>query len=181
MSIENDIKRLAKKLNKISTVEVPRAAARALNRSATTVRKLTVQDVSRGLKLPAKEIRKRAFFSRANAKKQRAKITAYARDVSVISLLRGPTIDRFMGTGTNRKGVRARGRQFDAAFINQYRGRAQVFRRLSNKSHPIEVVKIPINNPLARSLKLRSRRVMQTDFRRIFKNELQFRLKKYAH
>lgn len=182
-SIEKQIKRLARKLNNIAKRETPKAAASALNKTARLARTPTVKEVAKDTKVAAKHIRKRAYISRATPKKQRARIYGYARPVKAVMLLKRNEINKSeLWRGTNQRGVRVAGRQFNGAFVSVHRksGNIQVFRRKTSRRMPLEVISIPISETFNDRLKANTRKKMKTDFRRILQSELKFRLNKYS-
>ncbi|VUD48442.1 hypothetical protein TDB9533_01234 [Thalassocella blandensis] len=179
--IERQIKRYQKKLNKIAGVETPRATASALNKTARSVIPKVVRYVSQETKVPQKFIRKKTFVSRATSRKQRAKIYGYAQAIPVVSLLKTKQLLKGARRGTNKRGVRVAGRQYDGAFINVLRksGRFQVLKRLGKGRYPLEVIKIPIEKEYERALEFFSRQKMRDDFPLLLKRDLQYRYRKY--
>lgn len=174
------IRRLERKLQRYRTVEVARASSSAINRVTKMVRTEVVRKVSKGEKLPAKAVRRKTFIKRSTAKSQRATFTAYTTDVSVAGLMRPSTLKSKAGRGTSRKGVRAAGRTFPGAFINPgANGRLMVYQRKGKARHPIQVVKISIREPVRRAVPSISQRLMRTDYRRLYANDLKFRVSKY--
>lgn|GEM_PF-6363159 len=179
MSVDKSLQSLARKLNRYSKYDAPRAAARSLNTCARRVTTQTVRSVSRATKVQGKHIRSRMFTDRATPKKQMAKVSIKPRDISAVKLLSPAKIERHLGQGTNRRGVRVAGQQFGGAFINKVKGRANVFIRRSGSRYPLDVVKIPIKNESKIAINRFSLRVMRQDFPGLLKKDLQFRLKKY--
>jgi len=180
--LSKQIKRRAKKLNAIAKKEVPRAAAKALNDTIKIVRTKVVRGVAKRTKIQSKHIRKKVFISRATARKQISKLYAYAQPVSAVSLMRSATLLKNVRRGTNRRGVRVAGRQFNRAFINVHRasGRFQVYRREGLSRLPLEVVKIPLQREAEREMKAHSAKAMQTVLRKKLLHELRYRTKKYT-
>ena len=181
-SLDQQIRLLQKKLNKVSDIEVPRANAKALNNSARRIQTRVVIGVSKQEKIKQKHIRKRVFIKRATARKQIARFRVYRRDMTAFSLLNKNVAIKHAPRGTNRRGVRAAGRQFDHAFINRIRRnqRYQVFRRLGKPRMPIEVITISIAKTVDSVTARVSHRVMKNDYQGLVKHELQFRLKKFS-
>ncbi len=181
-SLEQQIKQRAKKLNQISKHEAPRASAAALNKTSRMIVPRVIRKVSTEKKVPQKILRKRTFVSRATPRKQRAKIYGYAQAVAAVSLLKTTQLLKHARRGTNRRGVRVAGQQYDGAFINVLRksGRFQVLRRTTDGRYPLEVIKIPIEDSYERALSTISQQKMKTEFRRLLMHELDYRLNKYG-
>lgn len=178
--LDRQIKSYIRKLRKIDQIEVPRANASALNKVGGLSRTRTVKGVSKQTRVPAKEVRKRTYFSRANAKKQRALLKVYSKPVPASRLLTKGQIANKLGTGTNKKGVRAKGYMWRGAFIQKgNNGNVHVFQRKGSARLPIERVDIDINKPVQRITPVVVRRVMKSDYRRLLLHDLDFRLKKY--
>ena len=176
------IMRRAKKLRAIASIEVPRAAAKALNDTIKIVRTQVVRGVAKKAKIPNKHIRKKVFISRATARNQRSKLHAYAQPVSAVSVMRSATLIKNVRRGTNRRGVRVAGRQFNRAFINVHgaSGRFQVYRRKGAEKYPLEVIKIPIQQAAEAEIKKYGGKAMQKNLRKKLLHELRFRTKKYT-
>lgn len=183
MTLDRDLARLGRKLRRTSKVELPRANSRALNDSTNRVRTRTVRGISRETGLKSKTIRKRFYIRRASPKKQKARITVYTRDVSAISQFTPARLKKLQdGKGTNRRGVRVAGRQEDGAFVaTGNAGNRQVFRRRTARRLPLESIKYPIQKEATRITRRVAVRVMKTQYPKILKRELVFRLNKVAN
>lgn len=178
--LDRQIKSYIRKLGKISRIEVPRANASALNKAGGLVKTRTVRGVSKATKVPLKEVRKRTYFSRANAKKQRALLKVYAKPVPASRLLTKGQIANKLGTGTNNQGVRAKGYMWQGAFIQKgANGNVHVFKRKGAARLPLERIDIDIDKAVQRITPVVARRVMKSDYRRLLQHELNFRLQKY--
>ncbi|WP_086932200.1 phage tail protein [Agarilytica rhodophyticola] len=178
--LQRDIDARTRRLNQLARNQVPRAMSSALNKSVKRLQTQVVRSVSKSKKLPAKVVRKKTFISRATPRKTRARLYSYPRKVAVISLLKTATILKNVRRGTNRKGVRAAGRQFDGAFINVHRksGKFQVFKREGKKRYPIDVVGIEIKDRFSRAQDILSKRIMKRDYPRLLSQELNFRIER---
>lgn len=176
--LNTQIKRYIRKLKKISNVEVPRANAKALNTVARRVNSEAVKAVSRDVGIPQKHIRNRTYVARATAKKQRAKFIGYGRPVPAADLLTEKQIAKSIGTGTNKRGVKARGYVWKSAFVQRARGRPQVFQRAGKGRYPIHAVRIEISGEMELFTPQIAKRVMRRDYRKLLNHELEFRLKK---
>ena len=177
--LDRQIKSLIKKLRKVAPIEVARANAKALNTVTRSTRSRVVAGVAKQTRVKQKDLRRRAHATRATAKKQSAKLTSYVRPVPAVKLLTKNQIERRLGTGTNRRGVRARGYDWPGAFIQPgARQNVQVFRRKGSSRYPIDVVDVPVEKPFERGMKTVPKRVMKARYRQVLQHELGFRLKK---
>lgn len=175
--IEVQVARLSKKLLAISAKDVPASTSSALTKTARKVKTRVVRGVAKSEKLPNKVISKKVFTRPSTVRTQKSRITIYQKDVSVVSLLSRATISKKMGTGTNRRGVTVRGRNFPGAFINPGSGgKVQVFSRLGRKRKPLRAEKITISDSINRIAPVVTRRVYQKEFLPEVKRELKFRL-----
>lgn len=178
--LDRRIASYAKKLNKIKSIEVPRANASALNKVAKTIRARSVKGLNKETRIPQKLLRKRVFLGKATAKKQTAEIKNYVKPVPASALLTKNQIATKLGTGTNRRGVKAKGYEWRGAFIQPGKNEnIQVFKRRSNKRLPVEAIKVPIDSQAQIIVPKVARRAMKSNYRRILENDLRFRLRKY--
>jgi hypothetical protein len=178
-SLDKQIARHAKKLRKIARIEVPRANARALNTVAKRTESRSARGISKETRIPQKTIRNRIAIAKATARKQYARIKHYVRPISAVQLLTKSQIQNKLGTGTNRKGVRAKGYQFAGAFIQKGAGgNIHVFQRKGSARLPIEVVNIPIDKQARRIVETVSRRVMKNDYPQLLASDLQARYRR---
>lgn len=177
------IKSLEKKLKAIAEKEIPRAAVSALNKvtkpAATEVGKVVAAEQN----LPASIVRKQVVFNKATFNRRAAFIRSFTRGINVARLISPGTIAKRMATGTNKKGVTARGRTFAGAFINRVRRNQNVFvfeRRNKSQRMPIDVLRIPIDEALlTHQLPIASYRFKQ-NFEKVYLHELRYRLSKYG-
>lgn len=179
-SLEKQIKKLEGKLKKISKIEIPRAGSSAINKTLAKAKTRVIRGVSKSLKLPQKPIRKRVFVGRSSVKTQKGRLAHYRSAVPVVSLLTPGQIAKAPPRGTNRKGVKAAGRQFDGAFVNRVKNGFQVMQRKGQARYPITVLKIPIQKVVDDVTPKVVARVAKSEMPRIYKQDLKFRLQKYA-
>lgn len=182
-SLAMQIKRLEKKLKAIAEKEVPRAVVTALNKVTKPLANSIAKDVAAQAKLPAKLVRKQVVFNKATFNRRASYIKSFTRGINVIRLLPQSSIEKNMGTGTNRTGVTVRGHSFKGAFINRTRrsGNAFVFeRRFKNQRYPIDVKRIPIDEALLKTQPRMARDKFRDQFNKYYAHELQFRLSKYG-
>jgi hypothetical protein len=166
----------------LSNIELPRANARALNDSGARIKTRSVRGISAETNLKQKTIRDRYYIRRATAKKQRARLSVYTRDVSAISQFTPAKKARLVpGQGTNRRGVRVAKRQINHAFIARGKGNLQVFRREGDARLPIEAIKFPIQRQATRITMRVAKRVMSSVYPTILERELKFRINKVAN
>lgn len=181
-SLPGQIKSLEKKLNEYSKVHVRRAAASALNKIVPKARTGVIKTVTKDVKVPAKFLRKQIFAGRAKSNSLTAYVKSYLRPISAARLLTPARLAKSRGRGTNRRGVRVAGQQFDGAFVNVGRsnGRWYVMRRQGKSRYPVEVINIPIDGSINSNQLPIADRIVRADFARLYAHELQFRLSKYG-
>lgn len=178
--LDRQIKSYISKLGKINSIEVPRANASALNKVGGLSKTRIVRGVSKQAKVPQKEVRKRTYLSRANAKRQRAFLKVYARPVTAAKLLTKGQIAKKLGTGTNKQGVTAKGHVWLGGFIQKGpKGNVHVFQRKGSSRLPLERSEVAIDRAAKRITPIVVSRVMRSDYRRLLQHDLDFRLKKY--
>lgn len=120
------------------------------------------------------------FLKTATSKRQTAELRGFVRPVSASALLTKSQIAKKLGTGTNKRGVTAKGYQWQGAFIQ--RGKSDnihVFKRSSAKRLPIEVIKIPVDDAAKRIVPKVVSRVMKNNYRRLLAQDLRYRISKY--
>lgn len=181
-SLAKQIKGLERKLNEYAKVQVPRAAASALNKIVPKVRTGVVKTVTKEVKVPAKFLRKQVFAGRAKSNSLSAYVKSYLRPISLARLISPATLQKSRGRGTNRRGVRAAGQQFDGAFINvgKNNGRWYVLRRKGKSRYPVEVINVRIDGSITANQLPIADRFIKSDFARLYAHELKFRLTKYG-
>ncbi|TQV85196.1 hypothetical protein FKG94_03125 [Exilibacterium tricleocarpae] len=192
VSPQQQAARLARKLNRIAKRDTRLATNSALNKAAQRVNTRVVRGLSRSIRVPQKLIRQKIFISRSTLRTLRVLYKVYAKDISFVQLLTKGQIGRSVGTGTNRRGVRARGRQIDHAFIQRGKsGNLHVFTRQGKfkrvagprggrRVELIDVERIAIQAEAERITAAVSTRVMRKDYFRLLQQDLNFRLSKYG-
>lgn len=178
-SLDRDIQKLARKLSDISKNAVPKADFAALRKVTAQTKSRVVKDVAGEVKIPQKHIRKRVYTKVKVARDyRRARITAYRRDIPVISL---GLVQTSVNRRTGIKNLKVGGRMYPGAFINQIRktGQWQVMQRKGAKRYPLEVLTVKIAPQVDRYLPTRSREIMRAKYPNLLKHELTWRLKKY--
>ena len=178
--LDRQINSYIKKLEKIKSIEVPRANASALNKVSKTIRARSVRGVSAETRVPQKLVRRRMYLNKSTAKNQTAQIKSFIKPVSASALLTKNQLQTKLGTGTNRQGVTAKGYRWKSAFIQPGKnGQVHVFQRKRRSRLPLKVIKVPINKSAQRIVPKVARRVMNSNYRRVLKQDLKFRLSKY--
>lgn len=158
-------------LERVSSTAVPRATAMAINRVGKRAVSLSVRDTAKQVGVPAKRIRERTKLHNATA----------TNPMAIIRVRRGAVPLILVGTARETKtGVRV-GRHFVAGgFIadgskgkGRYQRRRgysktqlrseQVLRRTGKGRYPLEVVKIPLSEPLTTNFNRNTKALLQTD------------------
>jgi hypothetical protein len=188
-SLDRQIKRLEKKLKDIAEKEIPRAVASALNKAHRPSKREVAKAVAQQEKLPVVVVNKQIFFNAASARKPVAQVRSFTRAISAIRLLSASTIAKRRGTGTNKMGVKVRGREFKGAFINRAKGGTTnsvtgwnylVYKRVGRGRLPLEVIRIPIEQSLKKhQLPVLKARHLER-FAALYQHELSYRLTKYV-
>lgn len=175
---EQDIKKLSKTLYKISEVEGPRAVSSALNKTGAKIRTRVIRDVAKEAKVPQKIIRKKAYFNRSTAKKQRATLSLYRSGVPLISIAGGKNAIQSPAPGW----ISVKGFFVERGFVNRVRrtGKRQIFQRKGKSRHPIDVVKINIYPMVDKYTPIHTERLMRGEFPTLLKKDLQYRISKYV-
>lgn len=175
-AFEKDIKQLSKTLYKMSHVEGPRAVSSALNKTAAKIRTVVVRDVSKETQVPQKIIRKKAYFRRSTARKQKASISLYRSGVPLISIAGGKNAIQEPAPGW----ISVKKFFVERGFVNKVRGRNQVLQRKGRARRPIDVVKINIYPAVDKAMPRRTNQMMSTEFPRLLRRELEYRISKYV-
>lgn len=142
------------------------------------MRTRVVRGIAAATRLKQAAIRKRYYSRRATVRKQKVRISVYTRDVSAISQFTpGRRKTLIEGRGTNRKGVRVAGRQIDSAFVARGRqNNLQVFKRRGKERLKIDKQAFRIQEEAVLITDRVARRVMKSEYPRLLKQDLKFRL-----
>lgn len=193
VTIDQQIADLTQKLDSIKSVEVPRAAASALNKTAQAARTRTVRGIAKSIKVPQKHVRKRVYLGKARSQKLKSRIRTYYRGIALIDLK--PT-DRGRGGWKTRRGqgVKAGSHVYSDAFVAMGRhSKKHVFRRTgktsmvdrkgsksgSYKYHHVEVVRIGLRRHVDVIAPKAAKRELQQNFPKRLRHDLAWRLSKY--
>jgi hypothetical protein len=176
------IKALEKKLKAIAQKEIPIAVSTALNKVAKPLTGSVAKKVATDENLPVGVVRKRVVHHRATVNRTVTYIKSFARGINAARLISNSTLIKRMGTGTNKRGVTVRGRQFTGAFINrvQRNGNVFVMQRRGRERYPVDVIRIPIDEALLRVQLPMAQDRFRTTFEKFYVHELDYRLKKYV-
>ncbi len=138
-------------LNSISKTAVPRASAQAVNRIATRAVNRSASVVAKDMRVPRKLVKARARVKRATVKKPAALIRVNRGNLPAIKLgVASARLSRRKRDKYGARSVLSVGRfRFPGAFIQQLKnGRWHILRRTAKARYPIEVVSIPLAEPL---------------------------------
>lgn len=180
LPMNNQIKRLEKRLAGYQ-VEVKRAQARALNDVNRKIKPKLAKSVASAVSVKQSVLKKQIFTGRAKSNSLTAYVKSYLRPISAVRLLsKGQLLKA--PRGTNRKGVRVAGKQFNGAFINRGRndGKHRVMQRKGKARYPVKVISIKIADSVSANQLPLAERYMREDFVRIYERELRYRAGKYA-
>lgn len=158
-------------LERVSSTAVPKATAMAVNRIGKRAVSLSVRDTAKQVGVPVKRIRERAKLYSATA----------SNPVAIIRVRRGAVPLILVGTAKETKtGVRVGRHNVAGGFIadgSKGKGRyqrqrgygptqlrsEQVLRRTGKGRYPLEVVKIPLSEPLTASFNRNTKALLRTD------------------
>jgi len=177
MTIDRDIAQAIKNINGVSKRAVPRANAQALNRVAARVVSRSTKAVSSEVKLPQKNIKKRAEVYRARFNRQYVQIRVRLSPVPLISvaearkkIMQNRTRYKAAMPGRKRGGrfsamTIGRSNKFDRVFLQQLKnGRWHILQREGAGSYPIDVARVEVKKPFQKAYKSVSVELMRSDF-----------------
>lgn len=153
-------------LSSISRTAVPRASAQAVNRVASRAISRSVRTVSTQTKVPRKLVNQRAKLKRATSSTPAATIRINRGNLPAIKLgVASVRLSRRKRDSMGSGSVLRIGRfSFPGGFIQQLKnGRWHVLRRTTKSRYPVEVVSIPLAEPLTQAFKAESSKLAQTD------------------
>ncbi|SEQ49142.1 Prophage minor tail protein Z (GPZ) [Amphritea atlantica] len=180
MSYDQQIDQLKRKLSAYKTIEVPRAASSALNKTIKASETRTVRGVAKAINVPQKYVRKRIYIKRSTARTLQSRLRSYYRGISVIDL---NAKDTGKGGWSQRKGkgVKTSGkRQYSNAFIARgTNNQLHVFQRTGTARLPVDVVRIEIQQHVDVIAPKAAEREMRQGFERRLIHDLKWRLSKY--
>lgn len=174
MSVQSDISAVLRDLDRVQKKIAPAAAAPALNKAATVVRKEATRSIakSRGIS-PQKLVRERLRIAKAHKVRLTAYIYGKLHPVRAIEMA-----SKERGGKRTRKGIKSGPNIFPRAFF-AYRGKRKygVYERETRKQFPI-VERVINLLPRADSI---IRRIIQTSgaaaFKKEFERQMSWRLK----
>lgn len=184
--IEQQVAELTNKLNRIKSMEVPRAVSSALNKTAGVSKTRTVRGVAKSIGLPQKHVRKRVYIARSKPGTLRVRLRSYYRAVNAIFL---PGI---RDTGKYKKGHRGRvgsgvkargGWHWEEAFIAKGKGgKKSVFYRTQRNAgakDTLKAIRIDIEKEVNAIAPKAAERELRQNFPMRLKRDLAYRLQKY--
>jgi hypothetical protein len=187
--LDGQIRQFEGKLTAIKSIEVLRASSSTLNKMTSRIKTRVIKGVSKETKIKPSIIRRKVFIKKSTTKTQMARIRTYVGEVSAISLFKtikngrlrrkvaGKKIQcAFVADGSKGKGRYTKGGGFGKTSLK----RQQVLKRSTSKRYPLEVVKVSILKPVTNHTKTATARVIKRDFSRLYHQDLNYRLQKYA-
>lgn len=189
-------------LNRISQTAAPRAVSQAINRVASRAVSRSASRVAKEVKVKRKLVKERARLRRASPANMVARIRVNRGDLPAIKL--GPVrmqLSRRKGAvGRAGSVLKVGNRSYDGAFVQQLNnGRWQILRRLPEAKTvdktkrdskgrlmrnrlPLEVIKIPMAEPLTAAFKEESSRLLNSDMPKelsaALKNQIRLEIKR---
>lgn len=179
---------LLKRLDVLTSIEVRRAQASALNKGGGMVRTASVKGVASSLKIKQKLIRPKIKVKRATAKKMGTRVWANTQGVPLINL-KPKSVDGgiqagqwlvpqgFIATPTKTpKQPHPKRRAPSSGLI----GKDQVFFRKTKDSYPLDASKVNIHQEMRQYMTSRAKQFMRNDLRRVLQEEYKFRVLRKA-
>lgn len=178
-----------RKLRRIGGGEMRRAASSALNKTGALARTRIIKGVASAEKVPVGQVRKRVCLARSTVKTLKIVQIGYARPISLVTLIRNPSPDQ----GQRRKrSLKVNKKVYPNAFVRTGKnGKTHVFERNGKKGRQgkgrwakyknlekLDKVGIEIQPTVEKVLPKVQIRVYNSDFRRLFAHEYNFRLSK---
>ena len=181
-----ELGRLEAKLRHMKGIEVGRAQAAALNKSAAKVSTGTVRATASKLSIKQKLIRQRVRINRASSKKLEAGIKVNTRGIPMIKLnarevpggvQAGAYLqpDAFIATATSAPKGSTKGRKNPAS---QLIGKTQVFKRKGKGRYPLRAVTVEIAKVVKENTIKTASSAMRHDIARLLKHEYEYRILK---
>ncbi len=169
-TLDQSVKSLEKKLNKISKLDTDRAFSSAANKLATRAKSQVAKAVAREVRVTQKNVRSKIFIGRSTAKTGRAKITFYTRPVNAVRT----------NYSITKRGYKVAGKIYPRTFFARGKGAtSQIFQRKGSARYPIEPVKIPIQAAVNRYAVPITADLMKRDFKKILQQEFRARINGY--
>ena len=155
--------------------------ARALNLVTKKSKSKLAKSVSADVKIKQSILKKQVFTGRATSSSLLAYVRSYLRPIAASRLL-SPSQLQKAPRGTNRKGVRVAGKQFDGAFINRGRKdrKHHVLMRKGRARYPLKRISIKISDSVSAHQLPIAENMLRQDFVRLYEHELNYRTSKYA-
>ncbi|MCI7352801.1 MAG: phage tail protein [[Actinobacillus] rossii] len=154
MSLQDDAKRINRKLNALGRQQIPRAAVKAINKVARSIGSRAMKAVAKDVGVPVKTVRGRMQIARAKGNLPTATIRVIRSHMPAIRLLENRSNKIWVGRGGIVVGKYAIHRGFRQRLKN---GRWHILQRQGKERYPIDVVKIPVGNLITNEFKKQTR------------------------
>ncbi|HHE3654182.1 TPA: phage tail protein [Pasteurella multocida] len=176
MSFEDDIKKTQQKLEALNKKAVPKATARAINKVASKVMVRSIATTSKEVEVPKKLIKGRARLEKAKPARLSAFIKVNRGNLPVVRLIVGKN-SPFLTRGKRRGQLKVGKRFYERAFIQKLaNGRIHVLQRRGRERYPIDVVKIPLLNPLTDAFEKEVKQSLKTEMPKEMKTALEHQI-----
>tara|TARA_R110001599_G_scaffold100770_5_gene258102 strand:- start:3512 stop:4057 length:546 start_codon:yes stop_codon:yes gene_type:complete len=181
MQLDDQIKSLSKKLDKIAKVETIKAHISAVNKVAAQSKTAIASISAAETKIKVSKLKKRIFVKRASFSKPSARVYFYSRPVDALDASNSRVAKGWKVAGTFRQ------RSFLARMPNQ--SRHHIFQRDGNgpvrtaggkKRERIKMITVEAADSLNRVGPAVTELKMMKDYHRLLKSELSARLKGYV-
>lgn len=178
-----------RKLKRIGGTELRRSGSSALNKTGALARTRIIKGVSATAKVPVGQVRKRVYLARSTAKTLKIVQIGYAKPISLVALIRNPKADQ----GRRRKRTLKVNRvAYPNAFMREGAGgKVHVFQRNGKTGRQgkgrwakyknlerLDKLGVEIQPTVEKVLPKVQRRVFDSNFRRLFAHEYNYRLSK---
>lgn len=183
--LERELSKHKKRLALLSGVEVNRAQAAALTKTARLAKTQSIRESYKPLAVTQKLLRPRVKVTSAKAKNMTAEIFGGMRGIPLIKLKAkevdggvqaGPYLvpDGFIATPTSFPKQHRSGRKSPSSGV--IKGGAQVFKRKGRGAYPLENQMVNVKPVLEKKMKAAARSKMRMDMRRLLLHELKHRI-----
>lgn len=169
--LEQSVANAVANLERVSKTAVPKASAMAVNRVGKRAVSLSVRDTAKQVAVPAKRIRERTKLYSATASNPVATIRVRRGSIPLIlvgtaketktgvRVGRHSVVGGFIADGSKGKGRYQRHRGYGPTQLRSQ----QVLRRTGKGRYPLEVVKIPLSEPLTTNFNRNTKALLRTD------------------
>lgn len=180
LNVRIDVKKVTAMLNETQKSIMPKATARAINKTMTTVSAQAARDIKKdiGGKLSISEIKASIAINKANPTALYAMLYAKGRRIPIIKI---DPYARQDSLGVNYKTGRGRGHIPHAFIAVMKKGHRGVFKRKNNTRFPIQelngpsIPKVFTNEIIMQAME----RIAKERWARVFLQEINFALSKF--